>query len=44
MLTAFLGGVAMTLLFGSIILLFATDWLFGKIEKMKKEERGLEKR
>lgn len=39
MLTAFLGGVAMTLLLGSIALIFATDWLSGKTEKMEKEER-----
>ena len=40
MLTAFLGGVAMTLLLGAIALIFATDWLAGKTEKMEKEERG----
>lgn len=44
MLTAFLGGVAMTLLLGSIALIFGTGWLAGKTEKMEKEEHSREKR
>lgn len=44
MLTAFLGGVAMTLLLGSIALIFATGWFADETEKMEKEELSREKR